>query len=317
MASLRVCLFGRLKVQRDDRPLDGFDIRKMQELFCYLLLNRDRPQARETLASQLWPDVPTGQSRKCLRQTLWQLQAAVGLEAESNVERVLQIDPDWIQVNTQADLWLDVAVFEQAFAQAQGVAGSSLDTRAVAQLERAAALYQSDLLEGWYQDWCLYDRERLQNIFLAMLNKLMEYCEAHRQYEAGLAYGARILRYDRAHERTHRRLMRLYYLAGDRVAALRQYERCISALEQELDVGPSKRTVTLHKQLQCDQLDELRQASATDPSEVAASKLLSKIHGHLDQVSADLAALQLRVREQIRAVELALREYRSAEQRRP
>ena len=40
-----------------------------------------------------------------------------------------------------------------------------------------------------------------------------------------LAYGARILHCDRARERTHRRLMRLHFLAGDRTAALRQYPR--------------------------------------------------------------------------------------------
>jgi len=26
-------------------------------------------------------------------------------------------------------------------------------------------LYQGDLLEGWYQDWLLCERERLQNMF--------------------------------------------------------------------------------------------------------------------------------------------------------
>jgi two-component SAPR family response regulator len=92
------------------------------------------------------------------------------------------------------------------------------------------ALYHGDLLEDWFQDWCLYERERLQNIYLAALDKLMDYCEASRDYDAGLAYGTRILRHDLARERTHRRLMRLYYLAGDRTSALRQYDRCVQIL---------------------------------------------------------------------------------------
>lgn len=41
-------------------------------------------------------------------------------------------------------------------------------------------------------------------MYLAMLDKLIVYCEAHHKYEAGLACGNRILRYDRARERTHR-----------------------------------------------------------------------------------------------------------------
>ena len=69
-------------------------------------------------------------------------------------------------------------------------------------------------------------------MYLAMLDKLICYCEAKRKFELGLLYGTLILRYDRAHERTHRRLMNLHYLSGDRTAALRQFERCAAALEE-------------------------------------------------------------------------------------
>ncbi|NIN69138.1 MAG: hypothetical protein GTO63_31510, partial [Anaerolineae bacterium] len=81
---------------------------------------------------------------------------------------------------------------------------------------------------------CLYERERLQNMYLAILDKLVSYSEVQGAYEAGLGYGSRILSYDGARERTHRRLMRLYYLAGDRTAALRQYDSCVEALRREL-----------------------------------------------------------------------------------
>ena len=56
------------------------------------------------------------------------------------------------------------------------------------------------------------------------------------EYEAGQNYGSIILGFDRARESTHRHLMQLYYLAGDRTGALRQYERCARALDAELGV---------------------------------------------------------------------------------
>ncbi len=62
-------------------------------------------------------------------------------------------------------------------------------------------LYRGDLLEGWYQEWCLFERERLQNAYMLMLDKLMGYCEAHSEYEQGLVYGDLILRLDHASER--------------------------------------------------------------------------------------------------------------------
>src|SRR5256885_11705620 len=93
-------------------------------------------------------------------------------------------------------------------------------------------------------------------MYLTLLDKLLCYCATHQDYETGQAYGALLLRHDRAHERTHRQLMRLHYRAGDRTAALRQYERCRTALSEELDVKPDRRTVTLYEQIRADQLDE-------------------------------------------------------------
>src|SRR5690349_5654465 len=58
-----VHLFGKLALQRDAQPLHPLDTRKAQELFCYLLLYRDRAHPREALASVLWGDIATAQSK--------------------------------------------------------------------------------------------------------------------------------------------------------------------------------------------------------------------------------------------------------------
>lgn len=255
MSNLCVSLFGKFCVYSDEQALIGFKSHKVLELFSFLLLNRDSPQPRETLAGILWGDYPTAQSKKCLRQTLWQLQAILKFRAGPMHVPVLLVEPAWIMLNEGTDLWLDVAVFEQAFTLVQGVAGQEMDVQTAQAVQSAVQLYRGDLLEGWYQDWCLYERERLQNMYLAMLDKLMDYCEAHCNYESALVYGARILRYDRAREHTHQKMMHLYCLTGDRTTALRQYQRCITALDEELDVKPSRRTSLLYEQIRMDQMN--------------------------------------------------------------
>src|SRR5262249_10253849 len=127
MSTLSVRLFGRLCAVRDERVLDGLEGGKAQELLCYLLLNRDRPHARQTLAGLLWGDCLAAQSQKYLRQALWQLQSALDPPGASGGGRVFLVESDWIQVHAAADLWLDVAEFEQAFGLVQGVAGRELD----------------------------------------------------------------------------------------------------------------------------------------------------------------------------------------------
>ena len=89
MSTLKICLFGKFYVRRNEQVLDGFDARKVQELFCYLLLHRDHSLSRETLASILWSETTTAQSKKNLRQALWQLQSALGSQNEPANDRIL------------------------------------------------------------------------------------------------------------------------------------------------------------------------------------------------------------------------------------
>ena len=247
MSDLRVSLFGRFCVELDDQVLEGLEARKVQELFSYLLIHRDRPHPRETLAGILWDAQSTAQSKKYLRQALWQLHNAFqGLDNVS-VEPILIVEAEWIQINPKAKFQLDADELETAFKSTQGLRGRELAASQIDALESAIQLYQDDLLLGWYQDWCIFERERLQNMYIALLDKMVGYFEAHGYYEDGIIYGARILGFDRARERTHRSLMRLYYLADDRTGALRQYNRCTQALDEELGVKPAKRTEELYE----------------------------------------------------------------------
>src|SRR5918995_459479 len=66
--------------------------------------------------------------------------------------------------------------------------------------------------------------------------------EAAGDLSDGLWYGEQVLRHDEASERTHRRLMALRYLSGDRTGAMRQYESCARSLAEELDVDPGPAT---------------------------------------------------------------------------
>lgn len=304
MATLRIFLLGEIKVQLGEQDLTGLYPRKLQELFCYLLLYRDRAHQREALAGQLWSDSTTAQSKKNLRQALWQLQNATDPHGVCPIRHLLLADSDYVRLNPDADLWLDVAVLEQAFDRARGMAGRILDAPRVEALRQAVALYEGDLLEGWFQDWCLYERERLQNMYLAALDKLVDYCEAHREYEDGLAFGAQILRYDQARERTHRRIMRLHYLAGNRTAALRQYTRCVQALRRELAVKPATRTVMLYEQIRAERFPGPAQPAATyafppAPSAARPAELLD----YLKNLQRALAEVQLQLQHTINTVD--------------
>lgn len=312
MNSIQVLLFGKFQILYSGAELAGIEGRKTQELLAYLLVYRSRAHAREVLAETLWGESQRSQTRKYLRQALWQVQTALEPCIADDHTEPLVADPDWVQFNPVSSLWLDVAQFEDAYGRCQGMAGAELDTACVTGLSRAVQLYRGDLLEGCYQDWCIFERERLQNMYLAMLDKLIDWCLAHDEYEVGLGYADQILRYDRARERTHRRMMRLYYLAGDRTSALRQYAKLERALREELNVKPSQRSVLLRDQIRADAVDSGPHSggSATrfEPGQRVPGQPRTDPRSHLRHLHESLTSMQRQIRLELEAIELALTE---------
>lgn len=304
MEALEVRLFGQLHIQRGQQVVTDQLPPKLKELLCYLLLFGDRPHPRETLASLLWANSSTAQSKRNLRQALWQLQSSAAVREPVGAGDLLLVDAYWIQLNPAASVWLDVQVLDHAYSRSEGMPGLALDARQIQVLHAAVELYQGDLLEGWFQDWCLHERERLQNIYLCILEKLMDHCETYGQYEAGLAYGARVLQCDGARERTYRRLMRLHCLAGERSAAVRAYDRCAKALRQELDVAPSDQTVALYQRVRKGHLKVIpRRPAAFRPPREPLSPGSLALSRQLRQIQEDLARLQDQLEDAIHRVE--------------
>lgn len=301
---LRVQLFGNLRVHERGLKIEPFQSHRAKELFCYLLLHRDHPHSRETLAGLFWADCDRNQSRKYLRQALWQVGQSMRKARHDTDAHCLDVEGDFISWHAKADIWVDVFQFEKTFAAAQLTAGRDLSREHAADLHHAVVLYEGDLMEGWYQDWCLFHRERLQSNYLVMLEKLMDYSERHREYDAGLAYGERLLNRDKVRERSYIRMMRMHYLAGDRAGAIRQFQRCSDALRQELGIGPSRRTREVYERIHADQLDD-----PPVPAHVATSgesPAVSSLMPGLRELKSQLLNLQHQVQSQIRTIDEAM-----------
>jgi DNA-binding SARP family transcriptional activator len=294
MTRLEIRLFGQIAIQRDGEPLPGLSS-KATELLCYLLLQRERGHTRESLAGLFWPDAPDPLAKKYLRQAIWRLQSKLASR------ELLMMRAGWIRINPEAGLWLDFAEFEHVYDFHRDVPGPELTDRQAQAMEAAAILYRGDLLESWYQDWCVYERDRLQLIYLAMLEQLMAHCEARGYYAKGVDYGQRILRHDPARECTHRLLMRLHYQAGDRTAALRQYERCATAMAQQFNVRPSQETAALFRQVRGDQPETPAREAAVNirPATEHGGDLLMRLQASLDHLQAALTGLQRQVQQQV------------------
>ncbi len=263
-------LLGPLALDRDGTPVPALP-HKAQDLLVMVLVSPERAVLREVAAEGLWPDAPAAVSRKAMRQALWQLHRAVDGEDEA-VERLLLTEGDAIRVNPARELWVDASDFVRV---AQDVQVADLDEAGADELaawSRAADLYRGSLHAGCYEAWCAVPRVRLEDRALSLLDALSRAYERRRADEQAIGWAQRLLDIEPAHERTHRRLMRLFAARGDRTRALRQLEECRRTLAVSLGIAPDHRTEALGRAITVDELpapavpDDTADGGRPDPS---------------------------------------------------
>ncbi|MCB0165992.1 MAG: hypothetical protein KDI79_17290 [Anaerolineae bacterium] len=246
---LKLKLFGPGQAEYLYQTLGGFPNQQCHYLLCYLAINRNQAHARERLAMSLWEEHQTNNPRKQLRNALWRLRQALLTLGGVSIENYLIISDESIAFNVGSSYWLDIENFEKAVEPYLDIPGEVLSAEQILQLEQALELYTGDLLEGVYEDWCLYEREWLRKLYFAGLVKLLDYFGSQNNYERAIIFGKKILDYDPVQERIHRRVMWLYWQMGDRNAARIQYQRCVQILRDELDVPPMPETEQLYQRL--------------------------------------------------------------------
>jgi DNA-binding SARP family transcriptional activator len=248
---LTVHLLGQLKVRLDDVPVDGWPSGRGRSLFKYLVTHRDPWPRREVLMDVFWPDAPPAAARNSLNVAVHGLRRAFRAGA---ADPVVVLEGGAYRLDQRIWLWLDVDEFEaHAAGGRRHEAAGDLDA-AVAEYERALALYQGDLMaDDPYEDWPVLPREQLLLTYLDVLDRLSGLYFGQHQYGACVALCRLLVQRDPCREDAHRRLMRCYARQGQPHLALRQYQACADALRQELWVDPEPATADLARQLRVHQ----------------------------------------------------------------
>jgi DNA-binding SARP family transcriptional activator len=256
--TLRINLLGTFQLDLDNTPAAGIDLPRLRSLLAYLALHRWTPLSRSYLASLFWPDSTDAQAHTNLRNLIHKLRQ--GFPGKGMVDTFIRSDWHMLQWQPTAPWTLDVLEFEQAITRAeQARLIQDIDAEKQA-LEEAVSLYRGELLPGCYDEWILPERDRLQQIYLGALERLIDLLKNVRGYYAAISIAQRLLRHDPLHESAYRRLMRLYASSGNRAAALRTYQNCVVVLERELGVEPSAATQALYDELI--QAKELKQLTS-------------------------------------------------------
>ena len=146
--NLEFLLFGGFQIRRESVPVGLPERRKAVTLLAYLALWPTRAHAREALMELFWPESAPESARQNLSQMLYLIRKSLG-------EDGLQVSSLTVQLSESVRT--DVQRFETALQRARHAPPSERRHW----LTEALELANAELFPGFYEDWVLAERDRL------------------------------------------------------------------------------------------------------------------------------------------------------------
>lgn len=212
--------------------LGGFDLLSRGErvvlppsaerVVAYVALHQG-PATRSQVAGTLWLDVPDERAMANLRSALWRMRRP-GVEIMESTGEHLSISPE-----------VRVDLRELSLAARQCLDGAA--PRDASQLDRLAN--SGDLLDDWYEDWVLVEREHFRQLRLQALERLSVELAADGQFGRAIETALAAVSSEPLRESAHRALISVHLAQGNRGEAIRQYGIYRRLMRDELDLEPS------------------------------------------------------------------------------
>jgi LuxR family maltose regulon positive regulatory protein len=246
---LTVCTLGRFSVSRPDGSeisASDWGREKARSLCQYLVTRRRVLTPKERIAFDLWPELDAQRADRDFKVALNALLKAVEPDRRARAESSF-IQRQGVAYGLVPSHWeIDADRFAEFVKD--GARGESVDTDLAVESYRAAAdLYHGDYLpDALYEDWASAERERLLTLYLSSASRLAELLLDRQDDQEAIALSEAVLARDPCWEEAYRVLMRAYGRRGNRPQAVRVYQRCASALHEELGLEPMPETTRLY-----------------------------------------------------------------------
>ena len=249
---LRVVTLGNFTAWRGytQIPKNGWQRSKSRQLFQLLITYKDQPLEREQIYEFLWPGANLETSDRNFKVALSTLYRVLEPDRTAGCESAyIYRDDSRYRLRPEADLWLDMDEFLILAEKGEGLI-EPYPQEAVLLLEKAVDLFQGEYLpDTRYETWAAARREQLSACFLQTADHLCVLYLENQNPEQVIQLCQKILAEDNCWERAYRHLMIAYDQLGDHGQVARTYQRCLDALQKELNISPSQETLASFQNL--------------------------------------------------------------------
>lgn len=229
---LTIRCFQSLRFERGGQPLNNLRWRtsKAQELFAFLLHNRNRFVSKDTLIDLLWPDFNLKKASTHLYTTIYQVrQCLKQSEVDLHISNVSGGEGYTLETGP---LLIDAAQWEHNI-----LALESIGEDNCAEHQSLFELYSGDYFGDYDYLWAEGERQRLRTIWLHHAMGMAQfYIDNNRVPEAVTVY-QKVVQLQPYFEQGHLGLMKVYDSIGERSAVEEQYKNLTELLKGDLSIG--------------------------------------------------------------------------------
>ena len=178
---------------------------------------------RTEVAGTLWPEAIEARAQASLRTVLWRIKA---MDTPLIVGRETLALADEVEVDVRDFVASARAVLTEA-------AGPPPQPRL------SALTFAGELLPGWYEDWVLFERERLRQLQMHALEAVAERLTQAKRHSEAIEAAMVAVRLEPLRESATRALISAHLAENNVVEAVRKFESFRDELTHELGVEPT------------------------------------------------------------------------------
>ena len=219
-------------------------------LFKAIIAHRSHGVPKDVLIEALWPEVPTLSGERNFKVILHRLRRTLEPEIDKDFgSSYIHLKANFISLDEEL-CHVDLDDFLSCCRRGEKKDEAEDIKSAIALYKQAIDLYSGDFLpEELYVSWAEAKREELRERYFRLLFRMAELLEKRGNFKSATDYYKRVIQQDATSETAYQRLMLNYSRRGMRNAALKAYQDCVKALQNELNTEPDTLTTSLYKKL--------------------------------------------------------------------
>lgn len=221
-----------LRFERAGQPLNKLRWRtsKAQELFAFLLHNRNRFVSKDTLIDLLWPDLNLKKASTHLYTTIYQVRQCLKQnEVDLHINNVSGGEGYSLETGS---ILIDAVKWEQGI-----LALGTIESDNYLEHQNLFELYSGDYFGDYDYLWAEAERQRLRTIWLHHAMGIAKFYIDHNKVPEAVTIYQRVVQLQPYFEQGHIGLMKVYDSIGESTAVQEQYKLLNTLFKSELNMA--------------------------------------------------------------------------------